>query len=250
MPSTYTAQNAVDLVRKFIKDVPLSGSSVDILLCDSVNSLIHTAYPWRWTLANLTPIALVDETQDYALAAAQVYTAAGGFYRLITARLNRTDTTPDEARELDVVEYLSPELARKGGIHTITQICWLQQDAKLRLEAAAGIAAGVTINIEGIFQVHPTKISALSATFAFPDQYFPVFVAGLKWAALDYVDDPRAGSVALVRGIRQYTGQLGVFHDMLLAMKEAEDFGSGRPLIFPGTPLGTYQTGNPGLLIG
>jgi hypothetical protein len=252
LPTTYTYQNAIDLVRKFIKDVPLSTSSVDIMLCDRVNSVTFGAYPWRWTLASLTAITLVDGQQDYSLAAADATTAAGGVWQLVRTRVRRTDTTPDEWRELEIRSFLPPELTRTGGLETLKLVSYDEASSKVRLDLAASVPTGVTLQLEGEFKKNPTKIAALSqkphevgGTSAFPDQYFDVIVEGLLWKAYQYCDDSRAGSIVYVKGTSQYTGQLGVFHDALMWMARQEDQGYGTDLIFPTEPLGasSYQGG-------
>lgn len=245
MPTTYTYQNAIDLVRKFIKDVPLATSSVDIMLCDRVNSVTFGAYPWRWTLASFTAITLVDGTQDYALAAADLTSASGGVWQIVRGRLRRTDTTPDEWRELGVRSFLAPELTRKGGLDSIKLVAYDEASNKLRFDLAAAVPTGVVLQFEGEFKKNPTKIAALSqkahevgGVSTFPDQYFDVIVEGLLWKAYQYTDDSRAGSIVHIKGVTQYTGQLGVFHDALMWMAQQEDQGYGSDLMFPTEPLG------------
>lgn len=254
MPSTYTYQNAIDLVRKFIKDVPLSTSSVDIMLCDRINSVTFGAYPWRWTLASFTAITLVDGTQDYSLAAADATTASGGVWQIVRGRLRRTDLTPDEWRELEVRAFLAPELTRKGGLESIKLVAYDEASNKLRFDKAADVPTGVTLQFEGEFKKNPTKITLLSqkphevgGVSTFPDQYFDVIVEGLLWKAYQYTDDSRAGSVVYVKGTSQYTGQLGVFHDALMWMARQEDQGYGTDLVFPTEPLGAGQYTSPSI---
>lgn len=237
--ATYTAQNAIDLVRRFIKQIPLSDSSVDIMLCDRVNSVMWTAWPWRWSQASLTAIPLVDSQQDYALNSGD----ATALLRLLHARIARTDLTPDEFREIDVAEHLSPELTRKGGINQIRKIAYVPALAKLRLDLAAAVPTGTTLAIQGEYQTNPTKITALATTLVWPDQYFDVFTEGLLWKAYQFADDSRAGTAQMVKGGRVvYTGQMGVFFGALQRMIETEDY-SGTPLIFPQVPLGASSGG-------
>src|SRR6266496_3362332 len=112
------------MVRKFIKDIPLSGSSVDIMLCDRVNRQIWTSWPWKWSISALTAITCVDGTQDYSMSAGN----QTSFYRLLNAQIVRTDTTPDEWRELDIAEKLSQELTLKGGIDQIRKIAVMRNN--------------------------------------------------------------------------------------------------------------------------
>lgn len=236
---TYTGANAVDMVRRYIKMVPLSASNVDVLLVDRIHSLMWCAWPWRWSQASLTAIPLVDGQQDYSLASGD----ATALLRLLHVRIVRTDVTPDEFRELDVCEHLSPELTCKGGINQIRKIAYIPALSKVRLELAASVPTGSTLNIQGEYQTNPTKITALATALVWPDCYFDVFCDGLLWKCYQFADDPRAGTAQIVKGGNVvYTGQMGVFYGGLARMIETEDY-SGTPLIFPQNPLGAQGGG-------
>src|ERR1041385_4385655 len=108
---TYTPQQAVNLVTQFVHGVPLAG--VEANVCDIVNSMIWTYYPWSWSMSNLTDVTLVDGVQDYTLTNTDIL-------RITRLRLTRTDVTPNESRELALLSDLSIELTRRGGIDTNT----------------------------------------------------------------------------------------------------------------------------------
>lgn len=238
MASTYTVANATTYVRKFIKGVPVS--DIEVTAADMINSIIWNAYPWRWTLTALTAIALVDGTQDYAWAPAD-------YMRIVAARIARTDVTPDEYDELKILRNLPPELT-KAGFKTLSSIAYIGALSKLRLNFAAAVPTGATLEIQGEYQKQPTKITANSATFPFPDQYFPVFIEGYKWQLYLFADDPRAGNSQMDKksGQAVYTGQMGIFYDALMSMREAEEWGAG-DAIFPDDPLGAYRNSNPNI---
>lgn len=237
---TYTAQNAVDLVSKYVKSIPLT--DVSLALCDQTNSIIHLAYPWRWTVKELTAISLVNDQQDYSIS------TVTDFQRLLRLKLRRTDITPNEVRELKLVEYLSPELSQKGGLETIRRAAIYEYGPKIRLERAVYLPTGVTIQITGEYQFQPTKLTSLGTALLPPDQYFSVFTEGLLWRVYKYADDDRAGSIQVVKnGGIVYTGQMGVFYALLQQMKESEDMASGEPTVFPDEPLGDVGYGGFGL---
>lgn len=239
--STYTPQAAIDLCRAFVHKIPVGDVSTQA--CDIVNSLIWNSHWWRWSFKNITPIALVDGQQDYTPIPTD-------FYRIVYARVVRTDITPNEFRELTVINYLAPEITRKGGIETLKLIAFDPQDNVFRLDAAASIPSGVTINLQLTYQFQVARITndKLTTAFVFPDQYFNVFVDGLKWKFYQLSDDPRAGEVRIDReGRKQYSGQLAIFFDSLMQMKNSEDMGEGQQNYFPNDPVGPARATNPGL---
>lgn len=227
MPA-YTTQNAIDYCKPLVKNVPTVSALQDVAV-DTAHTRVYTHRMWRWTLAALTAIPLVDGTQDYTIA-------NNDFYRLKTARITRTDLTPDENIELDRVEFLAPDLTVHSFVNS-RLIAYEPVSTKLRLEWATSVPTGVTAAINGEYQKNPTKLTVGSANLFMPDTYFHVFVEWLLYNLYRFSDDNRAGTVQVVNGRRVYTGQLGIAMDALNAMAEAEDLADGDPLIFPAEPL-------------
>jgi hypothetical protein len=235
----YTWQNAIDYVGKFVKGVPTS--ALDATSADTVDAIIWRAWFWKWSMANLTPILLVNNQQDYAIADTN-------FYRLYRARLRRTDTSPATVREKTVVHFLSPNLEQTGSLETLQAISYNYELGKLRLDKAASVPSGVVVQIEGDYQFQKTKITNPSTAIVFPESYFDVAIAGIQWKYYQLVSDPKAGTLQTdKRGDRVYTGQLGIFHDALKAMAEAEGQGQGDAQRFPDDPLGVGRITSPGL---
>src|SRR5439155_10948319 len=135
----------------------------DSIQCDQLNSQVWRAAFWRWSIITLTPIALVDGVQDYAIA-------DSSFFRLFRGRLTRTDVTPNEDDEKDVVEYLSPSKNIYGSMYSVRAISSISTTT-IRLDAAASVPTGVTMFINGDFQIEPVKITTTSVTVVFPDDY-------------------------------------------------------------------------------
>lgn len=245
MAFTYSAQDAIDFVKKHIKDIPVS--SIDAQMCDAVSSLMYIEAFWRWTIQNIpaTSIPLVDGTQDYNVPT--------NIYRMYRGRIVRTDVTPDEYQEIDIVEYLPPDL-HPIGPWAIAAVAHDEALGKFRLSQAVSISGSETYELQGDYQINPTKITDanLASTLWFPDQYFmPVFVEGLKWKAYEYADDSRAGNVTIDKnGRRQTTGQAGKFYFGLDVMKQAEDFGTGNASEHPAEPMGVSSMGGIGSIYG
>jgi|SRR5215472_868178 len=61
MPSTYSPQDAINLVTQYAHGAPLSIPSNVIV--DQVNSIIWRYYPWGWSIASLNQTNLVQLTQ-------------------------------------------------------------------------------------------------------------------------------------------------------------------------------------------
>jgi hypothetical protein len=231
-------------VKKYIKDLPIT--AIDAEACDQVSSTMYIEAFWRWTLQNITPasIPLVDGTQDYSVPT--------NLYRMWRARIVRTDTTPDQYNEIGVKEFLPPDL-NPASPWIMRAMCHEESLGKLRLEQAASISTGETYELQGEYQLNPTKITSLTLgdPFWFPDVYFPVFCEGLKWKLFEYADDARAGTVTIDRhGNRQTTGQAGKFYFALDMMKQAEDFGSGDSSEFPDEPFGVSSFNGMGSIYG
>ncbi len=211
-------------------------ADVQVIAADIINSTIWNAYPWRWAQKSMTAIPLVDGTQDYTFAPTD-------YMRTVAMRLTMTNTTPDVSCELTVVRNLAPDLTKAGFRGGLTQIAYQPAITKLRLSSAAAVPTGQTIQIDGEYQFQPAKITTIGATLPFPDQYFGVFCDGLLWQFMLLGKDTRAGTAtANGKGAVNYTGQMGIFYDSLMSMREAEDWGAGDD-IFPSDPLGLSGAG-------
>lgn len=239
MPSTYTYQAAIDHAKFFVKNMPVT--NVQLVICDYINSLMWTVYPWKWALNTLTPILLVDGTQDYS-------SAPSDFMTLYRARITRTDVTPNENNDILVQRWIPPDLVTRRGYSAISSICYEQSLNKFRISSSAQIPSGVTAYINGEYRKTPTKVNSLAQVIPFPDHYFPVLVAGVIWQIYRFADDPRSGApVATKSGQVQYSGAMGEFFDNLMVMRESEDMGTAGQTMWPEESMGAYRPGFPGL---
>ena len=226
---SYTVLDGIHHVRLFIKNIPVQDAQ--IISADKVNSKIWRAYPWRWSTETLTPIALVDSTQDYSGIPTD-------YFRLLRARIVRTDTSPNEVYEpLDILNKLEPHLWSVSP-RLIKAISYEGHLSKFRIERAVQITSPTTYQIQGEYQFIPTKITNTSNTLPFPDQYFDVFVEGLKWEFYKFADDARAGTARWdeTAGMFVCTGQAAEFYGALYDMAASEGYASG-DTIAPQDPL-------------
>lgn len=239
--STYSPADAVALVKAFGHGIPLTAPQAN--LCDIVNSTVWIFFPWGWSIGTILPIPLLDGIQDYSPAETDIL-------RPVRPRIVRTDTTPDEFRELDILDNLAPELTIKGGLDSIQAVGWRSDINKFRFDRAISISGTQTLQLQADYQRAPTKITDnnLTVPFSFPDHFYGTFVEGLKWKIYQLGDDPRAGNIVIdKRGTVQYTGQLGVFVDSLNVMARTEDLSQGDQFQFPASPMGVSRAIGPGL---
>lgn len=239
--ATYCPNDAITLVGAYGHGIPLN--AVKANLCDIVNSIIWTYYPWSWSLSSLTAITLVDQTQDYSPTDTNII-------RPIRIRIVRTDITPNEFRELDILDNVAPDLSWNIGLENCQCVGWLAGQNIFRLRAAAGITSPITLELQGEYQRQPTKIteSNLAIPFSFYDHFYDPFIELLKWKIYQLNDDARAGSlVADKRGNVTYTGQLGIGMAMLQQMAAIEDLSNGNMFQFPSQPIGVSRSATPGL---
>ncbi len=218
---TYSVQDAVQFARAYVKNIPIA--DVQLLAADMANSEIWKSYSWRWSMSELTAIPLVDATQDYAPVA-----PITDYFRLVRARIVRTDSTPNQVLDpLTVVNKLEPSY-QVVSPHAITLVSYEGHLDKFRLDRPTQITTPNTWELRGEYQRQPLKLGTTSATFPFPDQYVRVGVSGLVWAFYDLVGDARAGTAqSNGRGGVAYTGMLGIFMDQIYAMACDEGYAAG-----------------------
>lgn len=230
MAQTYTWSDLLTFIKPVVSSIPTS--SLDAQACDRVNRIMWRAAPFRWTLANLTAISLTNEVQDFALTNSDLF-------RLVRARITRTDTTPDEANTLDIVEWLEPTLNWVQGMYSIRACSMIATTTTVRLDTAVSVPTGVTLQLDGEYQTVPTKITATTTTIVFHDDYIDCAQEGLKWAYMTLAKDPRAGGTTYSsQGQRVYAGQYANFMAALDDMLRSEDFSSGPPQRFPDSSFG------------
>lgn len=237
--STFAPQDAIDMAKAMNHKIPIL--PIQVYCVNQVNSMIWTAAPWTWTQAALTAITpLINGTQDYAHSQTDLY-------RIVNLRLARTDLSPVKYQELTQKTHLGVELERKAGIDGIRNFSFEPAINKIRLDYAASVGGTAVLALQGEYQKKPTAItqSTLTTVLTQPDEYFNVFLAGVRWMFYDLADDSRAGtSQEVTLGRKVFSGQLGVFMAFLDAMKQAEDFSDGEELNFPSEPYGATTQGS------
>lgn len=240
---TYTPQDAINICRPLCHKVPTT--EVQAYGCNMAFAMIYTWALWSWTMATLTPITLTDGVQDYAHLQTDLY-------RFGALRIVNTTVVPAEYRELTQKQQLGVELTRKAGIDLMRVYSFEPDINKIRLERAAAVPSGTVLQLQGSYQVKPTKITAntLTSLLNLPDWYFQAYQEALLYMFYKLSDDSRAGSVTITEdGIRQYSGQLGVAIEYLTQMREKEDIATGEEVVYPEFTLGQGSTASGGFML-
>jgi hypothetical protein len=237
MPLTYTWSDLITVGSRFGKGIPLQNVSPQI--CDFVSSDMYIEYPWKETITNTANgvIPLLDSVQDYTASAPNIS-------RPLKASLQRTDVTPNENHDLDIVRDLSVNLYPKSYV-AIRAMSLQQSVGKFRLESAVNIPSGMQVELRVDFQIDPIKVTGLNQNLWFHDKYAFVALEGLLYWVYKLSDDARAGGAAsdAFGRITEYTGQLGNYKGALGRMKNAEEYGF-TDSVFPDQAMGEGQVTN------
>ncbi len=212
MASSIPPIAAFDFCKNFIKKMPLEQMIPRIL--DDVNKIMWMAAPWRWTVGTLTNIALVTNQQDYTLA------PPADFMYLLHCYISDGATA---TKHLEIMPALPATVVANGVIDFIS----FESTSTFRVSPNPGTLLSPSKYIVSWYKKSSTAITAATmsvvTTLPFPDEYFPVYEAGVLWLAYLYADDQRAGSCSFdSKGNIQYTGQAAVFRSMLEQMKNSE----------------------------
>src|SRR6185437_9305220 len=98
-----------------------------------------------------TPVSLTDGNQDFA-------TGLTDIFRITRFWINRTDVSPNDARELNVAQNLAVDLIPKSPSN-INQACYQPGINQFRLEAAIRIGSGSVYTLCGEYQPQHTKLT-------------------------------------------------------------------------------------------
>lgn len=227
---TRTWRSLITIASKLGKGVGgLTDISPDI--CDFVSNDMFIEYPWKDTITTIAPtyLPITDGVQDLS--------SPINIYRLTSAQIVRTDTTPFQSIDLDVVDDNAVDLVPRSYVD-IRSVSQQAGEGTLRLEGTCQVGVGVTLELRGTYQLNPVKIVDLGQELWFKDQYAQVALEGLMYWVYKLSDDARSGTAATDgQGRTTYTGQLAVYKAALQRMKNAEDWGASQGL-FPAETMG------------
>lgn len=237
MSYSYSWNDLISVGSTYGKGIPLS--KVNAQICDFVSQDMYQEYPWKQTITNTAhgAIPLIDSQQDYSCEATNIM-------RPLTASLVRTDATPNQVRELEIIGSLPVDLVPRSFM-AINSVSLDGATGLFRLDSAVRISAGQQVELRSDYQIDPIKVTDLRQIIWFKDHFAAVALEGLLYWVYKLADDSRAGSAqtdAFGR-ITGYGGQLGIYKAALNRMKSAEDYGFIQS-IFPAEPMGTGRDVN------
>ncbi len=218
MASTYSFS---DLLTYVGQGYPrLQQDAAGALLCDMVHSTIWAAADWRISLVPMEPFYLVALTQDYV---APYVNIPSNFLGLRTATLVYNGTEPASTYPpMKVLRYLPKTYAQSRP----DSISWQSDINGFRIHPRCPSGIGVMdYQIECVYKKNPTKITTntLETAIPFDDQYFGVYVEGMKYYLKPAVQQTPQDKMNFMQAI----------HDM--ASQEA--FNLGEQPLSPAEPL-------------
>lgn len=231
MAKTYTVAEALSIaggqVGRKVEDYTAA------YIANMAMGLIWNKYDWRETVSDLPPFYLVPGEQEYGAPAVIVPTDFKGFRKAYLVDVN----TPANRMTLKTMRDI-----QLTGVEDMPSIIGFEPSvSKFRVFPRFPQGFGATDwLIDGTYKKRPTKItpSTLQTTLIpWDDQYFNVFVAATKWAALENAGDQRAGQITEQMGLYRVTGQLAVAHEAIDRMAQDEGLDLGDPSIAPSEPL-------------
>lgn len=225
MANVYTPQSALLMAKSAIKKMPIdSDNNIKFQIMDLPYQMMWYAAPFYWTLSNLPNVTINASATDYVFSSAPT-----DFLYLHQAYVN---TSGSNANILKPVAQLPTTSVQIGNP---SEIAIFNSATQARIFPKP--PGGYTGTLISQYKKQSTIISSgnyTSTVLAFPDQYVPVYQAGVDYYALRYADDQRAGGCTVDQdGKREYTGQLGVFMAMIWELRAAEKL----PLVYPDGPM-------------
>jgi len=231
--STYTFDDVLRMVGRFVPRNVITDSGADI--CNLAQNHIWHKYDWRESLKTLPPFYLIPNEQDVG---PPFYTVPDDFAGLRKVDIVYMQSDPPTRRPLTVIKDLN-----------VTHIRWFPHainynpDTKsFRVFTRMNENVGAPLwQIEGTYKTKTTRITPSTLTTFIPtkDDLIEMWVEGIKWAAMNYAGDPKAGVIQSQGGQMIYQGQIATFMAAMEQMAQNEGLELGDPYIHPSEPLVT-----------
>jgi hypothetical protein len=222
-------------------------SNFDVQIAQAVCSVMYTYRPWTWSLINapLNAVPLVQGIQDYP-APCDMWDLTQAWITVTYPQpsgapydpFNPTNGgSPDQDYNLECVKTLTPD-KNTTGYYARGACSFIRNYKILRLSNAVQPPSSAPAFLNCQYQPMMEKVTDLSMRLPFPDEFFPVSVAGCLYWLYKFGDDERAGTVIKQGNSIEYTGQLAEFHSML-QVAAAQDLPSEVNTFFPSSPIGS-----------
>jgi hypothetical protein len=235
-----TPQDALNYAKRMCGNMPVDDANLNPRVLDDANKALWMAAPWRWTIAPLEVVTLVNNQQDYTLASHAdllfLYQSSitDGEQRSelqVSANLPSTPSAPFPiVGKPQRVSYVpgSPQHLRTFPVPSNfpsnampSLLTWYKQ-------LAPTVAAG---NVTTPYNTLTQTTGGSGTNVGYPDEFFWVYREMVLLYAYQFSHDARLGGVAFENAVdktgqnvatTKYSGQYAVVHDGIQQMKIAE----------------------------
>ena len=226
-----TPAQIMDILKRGDVFKQLSDTPLAIEVANRAIHLFWTTYPWRDTLAELPPFYPIPGEADHVTPDIQI---PSNFWALDVVMLKQINGDEYDLR-------ISNKLPRASYEDWPTAIAYVPEIAGFRLHPLpnAGMSAP-WCQIEGTYKKKPPTVTDDNFdTDALPldEMYQDVYEQAVRYKYFETLGDSRAGEVAYVRGIPQYTGQLGRYMAAVQTAIGRENLHRGKEIDAPAEGL-------------
>lgn len=206
---------AVNFAKKYIKNMQVQKVSLDII--NLVNQKMWMAAPFRWTVGSSPVILLTENNAEYSMDYPSDW--------LYGLQATITDSGDIHKKDLDILSGIPIDVGRYG---TVSSIAYLgshgQSSGPVRINP---IPTDVSLGdkVIGLYKKTCPLVTAsnkYNTPLQIPDEWFPVFQAGVLWLGYAFADDSRAGGVTVNPNGANYTGFRGEFEAGIEQMRLRE----------------------------
>ena len=233
-------QDALNYAKRMCGNMPVDDSNLQPRVCDDANKALWMAAPWRWTIAPLETLTVVNTQQDYSLAS----------HPDLLFLVNCSITDGEQRSELQVSANLpaiqsTPPIV--GKVQRVSYVPGSPQKLRTFPVPSGYPSTAMPSMLTWYKQLAPTVISANMATdyntltqttggsgqnVGFPAEFFWVYREMVLLYAYQFTHDARLGGVAFETTVdpktgqsvatAKYSGQYAVVADGINQMKMAE----------------------------
>ena len=211
-----TPQDAIDYAKRMVGRLPIDDASLLYRVLNDAHSRLWMAAPWRWTVAHVDPITMVDNQTDYNL------TSISDLHSLVKVTVENGETPFD----LKIVGSLPANVTSESSQPSQAAIVE-GSPKKLRIAPVPVVGASAP-KLVPLYKKTLTEIVSGNASTEFltltgtPNEWFWVFQELVLLKAYQFTNNPRAGNVQVANGQVVYNGQHGVAAAAIEEMKRVE----------------------------
>jgi hypothetical protein len=236
-----TPQDALNYAKRMCGNMPVDDANLNPRVLDDANKALWMAAPWRWTIAPLEVVTLVNNQQDYNLAThsdllflvqSSITDGEQRSELQVSANLPSTPSAPFPiVGKVQRVSYVpgSPQKLRTFPVPSGYSTTAMPSTLTWYKQLAPTIAAG---NVTTDYTTLTATTGGSGSNVGYPGEFFWVFREMVLLYAYQFTHDARLGGVAFETSIDpksgntvnavKYSGQYAVVQDGINQMKLAE----------------------------